>query len=103
MAPPPPGSGGSRHCRRPSYSSPERYPFFDFGFHHVGFSDVFETDIVTDMPAVWRDFDQIRKKAGIKGWKTKFVKRIYAFGEPDVPREETQWLKVVYGFEGTSS
>ncbi|KAI0285993.1 DNA polymerase alpha catalytic subunit [Russula aff. rugulosa BPL654] len=61
--------------------------------------DGFETDIVPDMPAVWRDFDQIRKKAGIKGWKAKFVKRRYAFGESDVPREETQWLKVVYGFE----
>ena len=60
----------------------------------------FETDIVPDMQAVWRDFDQVRKKAGIKGWKAKFVKRKYAFGEPGVPREETQWLKVVYGFEG---
>ena len=60
----------------------------------------FETDIVPDMPAVWKDFDQVRKKAGIKGWKAKFVKRKYAFGEPGVPREETQWLKVVYGFDG---
>jgi DNA polymerase alpha subunit A len=63
-------------------------------------NDGFETDIVPDMQAVWRDFDQVRKKAGIKGWKAKFVKRKYAFGEPGVPREETQWLKVVYGFEG---
>ena len=60
----------------------------------------FETDIVPDMPAVWKDFDQVRKKAGIKGWKAKFVNRRYAFGEPGVPREETQWLKVVYGFDG---
>jgi len=52
------------------------------------------------MQAVWKDFDQVRKKAGIKGWKAKFVKRRYAFGEADVPREEAQWLKVVYGFEG---
>ncbi|KAI9509680.1 hypothetical protein F5148DRAFT_1185768 [Russula earlei] len=58
-----------------------------------------ETDIVPDMQAVWKDFDQVRKKAGIKSWKAKFVKRRYAFGEPDVPREEAQWLKVVYGFE----
>jgi DNA polymerase alpha subunit A len=63
--------------------------------------DGLETDVVPDMPAVWKDFDQVRKKAGIKAWKAKFVKRRYAFGEPDVPREETQWLKVVYGFEGT--
>jgi len=60
----------------------------------------FETDVVPDMPAVWKDFDQVRKKAGIKGWKAKFVKRKYAFGELGVPREETQWLKVVYGFDG---
>ena len=66
-------------------------------------SDGFETDIVPDMQAVWKDFDQIRKKAGINGWKAKFVKRRYAFGESDVPREETPWLKVVYGFEGISS
>ncbi|KAI0272419.1 hypothetical protein BC834DRAFT_921889 [Gloeopeniophorella convolvens] len=52
----------------------------------------YETDVVPDMPAV-------RKKAGIKSWKAKFVKRKYAFGEPDVPKEETQWLKVVYGFD----
>ncbi|KAH9967412.1 DNA polymerase alpha catalytic subunit [Russula dissimulans] len=58
-----------------------------------------ETDIVPDMQAVWKDFDQVRKKAGIKGWKAKFVKRRYAFGEPDVPRDQAQWLKVVYGFE----
>jgi DNA polymerase alpha subunit A len=63
--------------------------------------DGFETDVVPDMPAVWKDFDQVRKKAGIKGWKAKFVKRKYAFDEPDVPREEMRWLKVVYGFEGT--
>jgi DNA polymerase alpha subunit A len=62
-----------------------------------------ETDIVPDMPAVWKDFDQVRKRAGIKGWKAKFVKRKYAFGEPDVPREETQWLKVVYEFQGMLS
>lgn len=65
--------------------------------------DGFETDIVPDMPAVWKDFDQVRKKAGITGWKAKFVKRRYAFGESDVPREETQWLKVVYGFKGMFS
>ena len=59
-----------------------------------------ETDIVPVMPAVWKDFDQVRKRAGIKGWKAKFVKRKYAFGEPDVPREEAQWLKVVYEFQG---
>ncbi|KAH9072265.1 DNA polymerase alpha catalytic subunit [Lactarius deliciosus] len=61
--------------------------------------NLFVLPLVPDMQAVWKDFDQVRKKAGIKGWKAKFVKRKYAFGEPGVPREETQWLKVVYGFD----
>ena len=53
------------------------------------------------MKDVFDDFDQVRKKAGIKGWKAKFVKRKYAFGEADVPKEAS-WLKVVYGFDGVS-
>ena len=42
----------------------------------------------------------MRKKAGVKGFKAKFVKRKYAFGEKDVPRDERQWMKVVYPFTG---
>ncbi|KAJ7708740.1 DNA polymerase alpha catalytic subunit [Mycena rosella] len=53
---------------------------------------------VPDLQDVYNDVDMLRKKTGIKSWKAKFVKRNYAFGEADVPREETQWLKVVYGF-----
>ena len=60
-----------------------------------------ETDEVPGMKDVFDDFDQVRKKAGIKGWKAKFVKRKYAFGEADVPKEAS-WLKVVYGFDGVS-
>jgi DNA polymerase alpha subunit A len=59
-----------------------------------------ETDEVPEMTEVYADFDQVRRKAGIKKWKGKFVKRRYAFGEKDVPREERMWLKVVYGFDG---
>ncbi|KAF7309528.1 DNA polymerase [Mycena indigotica] len=44
------------------------------------------------------DAEMLRKKTGISGWKSKPVRRKYAFGEPDVPREEAQWLKVVYGY-----
>ena len=62
--------------------------------------EMVETDVVPGMPDVYGDFDKVRKKAGIKSWKAKFVKRKYAFGEHDVPRAETQWLKVVYGFDG---
>ncbi|KAJ7282017.1 DNA polymerase family B-domain-containing protein [Mycena rebaudengoi] len=53
---------------------------------------------VPELADVYNDVDMLRKKAGIKSWKAKFVKRNYAFGEADVPREEAQWLKVVYGF-----
>ncbi|KAI0077749.1 DNA polymerase alpha catalytic subunit [Panus rudis PR-1116 ss-1] len=61
--------------------------------------ELYETDVVPSLPDVYSDFDQIRKKAGIKSFRAKFVKRKYAFGERDVPRGETEWLKVVYGFD----
>ncbi|KAF8621892.1 hypothetical protein AX15_007444 [Amanita polypyramis BW_CC] len=57
-----------------------------------------DTDDVPSMQDVYNDFDMIRKQLKIKSWKAKFVKRKYAFGEKDVPRGESQWLKVVYGF-----
>ncbi|KAK0468553.1 DNA polymerase family B-domain-containing protein [Armillaria novae-zelandiae] len=58
-----------------------------------------ETDEVPSLLDVYRDFDVIRKKVSIKSFKGKFVKRKYVFGETDVPREERQWMKVVYGFD----
>ncbi|OJT03335.1 DNA polymerase alpha catalytic subunit [Trametes pubescens] len=60
--------------------------------------EMYETDQVPELPEIYSDFDRLRRKAGIKSFKGKFVKRKYAFGEKDVPREEKQWLKVVYGF-----
>ena len=62
--------------------------------------DEYETDIVPQISDVYQEFDTYRKRAGVKTWKAKFVKRKYAFGERDVPRGETQWMKVVYGFDG---
>ena len=59
-----------------------------------------DTDIVPSLEDVYNDFDMIRKQLNIKSWKAKFVKRKYAFGEKKVPRGESQWLKVVYGFNG---
>ncbi|KAF8196860.1 DNA polymerase family B-domain-containing protein [Mycena galopus ATCC 62051] len=53
---------------------------------------------VPDQMDVYKDLDMLRTKTGISSWKSKYVKRSYAFGESDVPRDETQWLKVVYGF-----
>ena len=57
--------------------------------------NIHETDVVPKPEDVHDDFDMIRK---IKSCRAKFVKRNYAFGEKDVPRGESQWLKVVYGF-----
>ncbi|TFK68725.1 hypothetical protein BDN72DRAFT_948057 [Pluteus cervinus] len=57
-----------------------------------------DTDEIPQLTDVYDDFDAIRKELGIKSWKGKFVKRKYAFGDRNIPREETQWLKVVYGF-----
>ena len=62
-----------------------------------------ETDKVPNLTDVYKDFDLIRKKFNIKSWKSKFVKRSYAFGEKGVPTGESQWLKVVYGFNGNSA
>lgn len=62
-----------------------------------------ETDDIPELQDVYSDFDQVRRKAGIKKFRAKFVKRKYAFGEKEVPREERMWLKVVYGFDGKAS
>ncbi|KAF5362489.1 hypothetical protein D9756_002711 [Leucocoprinus leucothites] len=60
--------------------------------------EFYDTDIVPSLEDVYGDFELIRKQLGIKSWRGKFVKRKYAFGEKEVPRTETQWLKIVYGF-----
>jgi DNA polymerase alpha subunit A len=59
-----------------------------------------ETDDIPDMKDVYNDFDQVRRKAGVKKFRAKFVDRLYAFGDKEVPREKRKWLKVVYGFDG---
>jgi DNA polymerase alpha subunit A len=61
---------------------------------------IVETDEVPSQADVYADFDQVRRRAGIKKFRAKFVPRRYAFGEREVPRDERPWLKVVYGFDG---
>ncbi|TFK39510.1 DNA polymerase alpha catalytic subunit [Crucibulum laeve] len=60
--------------------------------------EIHETDQVPSMEDVRADFEMIRKELKIKSWRARPVKRRYAFGETDVPRGESEWLKVVYGF-----
>ena len=62
-----------------------------------------ETDETPGLPDVYKDFDEVRRNAGIKTFKGKFVTRSYAFGEPDVPFGPSKWMKVVYPFSGGSN
>lgn len=61
-----------------------------------------ETDTVPSAEDIHDDFDTIRKQMGIKSWRGKLVTRNYVFGEEDIPRGESQWMKVVYKFTGES-
>ena len=49
---------------------------------------------------VYQEIDSLRAKHGIEEWKAKFVQRKYAFEEQDVEKGESEWMKVVYGFDG---
>jgi len=62
--------------------------------------EMHDTDVVPDKGDIHDDFDMIRKQLGIKSWRGKFVKRKYAFGEKELPRGESKWMKVVYGYDG---
>ncbi|KAJ3722638.1 DNA polymerase family B-domain-containing protein [Lentinula raphanica] len=57
-----------------------------------------DTDEVPELTDVYNDFDAIRSKRGIRKFKGKFVERQYAFGDPEVPRKKTTWMKVAYPF-----
>ncbi|KAF8202326.1 hypothetical protein BJ912DRAFT_944501 [Pholiota molesta] len=53
--------------------------------------NIHETDIVPTQDDIDDDFDLIRKQM-----KSSHI--VYAFGEKDIPRGESTWMKVVYGF-----
>lgn len=48
---------------------------------------------------MYQDFDSLRRKAGIEEWAAKFVQRKYAFEDKAVEKGESEWMKVVYGFD----
>ncbi|KIJ65181.1 hypothetical protein HYDPIDRAFT_27902 [Hydnomerulius pinastri MD-312] len=60
--------------------------------------EMVETDVVPEKGDVYDDFDRIRRKLGIKGWKARWVKRKYAFDVADVPKE-AEWMKVLYSYD----
>lgn len=49
---------------------------------------------------VYQEIDTLRSKHGIQEWRSKFVNRKYAFEDPTVTKGESEWMKVVYGFDG---
>jgi len=58
-----------------------------------------ETEKEVEMVDIYNELEVIRKKNKISSWKCKYVKRKYAFEEPDVPAETT-YIKTVYSFKG---
>ncbi|KAK4685136.1 DNA polymerase alpha subunit A, partial [Tremellales sp. Uapishka_1] len=63
------------------------------------FSGSRETDLDVSRTDVYEDFDSVRRKAGVEQWRAKFVQRKYAFEDKTVDKGESEWLKVVYGFD----
>lgn len=61
--------------------------------------EMVETDIVPEKGDVYNDFERIRREMGIKSWKARWVTRKYAFDYKDIPKE-TEWMKVLYSYEG---
>lgn len=59
------------------------------------------TDLVPEKAEVKQEFDQKRRERGISSFMAKWVKRNYSFGVEGVPFGESDWLKVIYGFDGT--
>ena len=58
-----------------------------------------ETDVEVTRTDVYQDFDSLRRKAGVEEWAAKFVQRKYAFEDKAVEKGESEWMKVVYGFD----
>lgn len=48
---------------------------------------------------VYQEFDSLRSKHGVEEWAAKFVNRKYAFEDHTVEHGESEWMKVVYGFD----
>lgn len=63
------------------------------------FSGARETDLEVSKTDVYQEFDNVRSKHGVEEWAAKFVERKYAFEDHDIPRGESEWMKVVYGFD----
>ncbi|TIB11245.1 hypothetical protein E3P89_02421 [Wallemia ichthyophaga] len=57
-----------------------------------------QTDQPVEQMDVHNEMQDIRKASKIKSWAAKFVKRSYAFEEKDIPHQQSDWLKVIYGF-----
>lgn len=65
--------------------------------------ELVETDKEPTKDEVFQDLELMRKQLQIKSFRSKFVKRKYAFGIEEVPRGEAEYVKVVYDYSGTFS
>lgn len=59
--------------------------------------------MIPDKRDIYSEFDQKRREYGVGKWMGKWVKRSYAFGVEGIPNGESEYLKVIYGFDRTSS
>jgi DNA polymerase Pol2 len=63
-------------------------------------ADDYETDAEVSVMDVHQEFDALRRKHGVEGgFGMKKVTRKYAFEQREVPQGESDWYKVIYGFD----
>lgn len=60
------------------------------------------TDLVPSQDDVYREFNERRRQEGVSKLMSKWVKRNYVFGAEGIPNGESEYLKVIYGFDGES-
>ncbi|KAL7410542.1 hypothetical protein BDY24DRAFT_399400 [Mrakia frigida] len=57
------------------------------------------TDLEPSQSDVQSEFGRIRRENGVSSFMSKWVKRNYVFGVDGIPTGESDWLKVIYGFD----
>lgn len=73
--------------------------YFDL-FSSASIVDGHFTDKVPSHQDVFDDFNRMRREFKIRSVSTKWVQRKYAFGAEGVPEGESDYLKVIYDFDG---
>ena len=58
-----------------------------------------ETDLVPSQADVQAEFNKVRREHGVPSFMSKWVKRNYVFGLEGIPAGESDYLKVIYGYD----